>query len=96
MSTTIDDILNGLALLHYTSHSNIEKATKYDEAKQAIEAYIAERETQARIDELEYIAPDMRYHSEYKGYVETSISGKWQPLSKRLDQLKSNERKETT
>lgn len=42
----------------------------------------------AKIKELEAIAIDMRFHPEYKGYVETSASGKWQPLSKRIKQLK--------
>lgn len=45
---------------------------------------------EARIDELQHIAPDMRTHPEYKGYVETSAGGKWIPLSDRLNYLRQS------
>lgn len=39
------------------------------------------------VAELKAIAPDMRTHPKYKGYVETSASGEWQPLSDRIKEL---------
>ena len=51
---------------------------------EAIKAY----GNKCRVDELEAIAPDMRTHPKYKGYVETSASGKWQPLAERIAQLR--------
>lgn len=57
-------------------------------AKQAIEAYIAERETQARIDELERLN-----FKEASGFLAGgNYIVRQQVVTKRIQQLKSNER----
>jgi hypothetical protein len=71
------------------------KPDKFD-PRYPIEAYeddlvalIADQCRLARLSEVKAIAPDMRHHPEYKGYVETSISGKWQPLADRIKTLEN-------